>query len=225
MKLFSSFAVRLACLIAVVLAPIAYGQSWTPLVNPAPVSMGAMLLLTDGRVLVHEEPNCSGTGCVGNNYSVWYTLTPDITGSYINGTWTQVASLPSGYEPLFFSSAVLSDGKVAIQGGEYNCPSGSCADAWQSLGALYDPVANAWTALTPEVTSSWEADGDAQSVVLPNGTWMTAACCAKIAGKSTFPLYFYLNESSLNFTGEASSTDGKADDFDEEGWTLLPNGE
>jgi len=49
--------------------------------------------------------------CVGNNYGVWYTLTPDNTGSYINGTWTQVASLPSGYSPLFFSSAVLPDGK------------------------------------------------------------------------------------------------------------------
>ncbi|MGA7216801.1 MAG: hypothetical protein WBX38_00720, partial [Candidatus Sulfotelmatobacter sp.] len=203
---------------------IANGQTWTPLTNPAPVSMGSMLLLTDGRVLVHEEPNCSGSGCVGNNYGVWYTLTPDINGSYINGTWTQVATLPSGYTPLFFSSAVLPDGKVAIQGGEYNCPGGSCADDWQSLGAIYDPVANTWTSLTPEITSSWRADGDAESVVLPNGTWMTAACCAKIQGKSTFPLYFNFNESALDFTDEATATDGQFDDFDEQAFTLLPNG-
>ena len=55
-------------------------QTWTPLTHRAPVSMGAMLLLTDGRVLVHEEPNCSTFSthhCVGNDYSVWYTLTPD----------------------------------------------------------------------------------------------------------------------------------------------------
>jgi len=63
---------------------------------------------------------------------------------------------------LFFSSAVLPDGKVAIQGGEYNCPSANCADAWQSNGALYDPAANTWTAITPEITSSYEADGDAR---------------------------------------------------------------
>ena len=223
MKRLSAFAVTFAFF--TLLAAMASGQTWTPLNHTAPVSMGAMLLLTDGRVLVHEEPNCSGSGCVGNSYSSWYTLTPDDTGSYINGTWTQVASLPNGYTPLFFSSAVLPDGKVAIQGGEYNCPSGSCADAWQSQGAIYDPVANTWTALTPEITSSWEVDGDAQSVVLPNGTWMTAACCAQYGGHSAYPEYYYFNESSLNFTSEASSSDGETTEFDESGWNLMPNGE
>ena len=67
---------------------------WTKAKNAPPVSVGSMLLLTDGRVLAHSEPNCSG--CVGN-YQNWYTLTPDNTGSYINGTWTQVASLPGSY--------------------------------------------------------------------------------------------------------------------------------
>lgn len=210
-------------LLALFSAGIANCQTWAPLNNAAPVSMGSMLLLTDGRVLVHEEPNCSGSGCVGNSYSTWYTLTPDTTGSYVNGTWTQVASLPSGYEPLFFSSAVLPDGKVAVQGGEYNCPGGSCSPVWTSLGAIYDPVANTWTSLTPEITNTWDADGDAESVVLANGTWLTAACCAKIAGKSTFPLYFNFDESSLSFTDEASSTDGQFDDFDEQAFTLLPN--
>src|ERR1700678_4445476 len=182
MKLSSACAVALLCLLMVGSVVTASAQTWTPLVNAPPVSVGAMLLLTDGRVLVHEEPNCSGTGCVGTDYSAWYTLTPDSTGSYINGTWTKVASLPSGYEPLFFSSAVLPDGKVAVQGGEYNCPGGSCSPVWTSLGAIYDPVANTWTSLTPEITNTWDADGDAESVVLANGTWLTAACCAKIAG-------------------------------------------
>ena len=205
---------------------IANCQTWTPLTNPAPVSMGSMLLLTDGRVLVHEEPNCNtgSAGCVGNNYGVWYTLTPDKTGSYINGTWTEVASLPTGYYPLFFSSAVLPDGKVAVTGGEYNCPGGRCTGDWQSLGALYDPVANTWTSTTPPIPDSWEAQGDAESVVLPDGTWMLAACCAKIVGRSSYPLYFYFDESTLSFTTEANSTDGTFDDFDEEGFTLLPNG-
>ncbi len=192
--------------------------SWTKAVNTPPASVGAMLLLTDGRVLVHSEPNCSG--CKGN-YSNWYTLTPDNTGSYINGTWTQVASLPSGYAPLFFGSAVLADGKVIIQGGEYNCTSG-CASDWQSKGALYDPAANTWTSTTAPTKSNI---GDAESVVLPNGTWMLAECCAIAFSDSSFPVYYYFNESTLSFTSEASSSDGKNDDFDEEGWNLLPSGE
>ncbi|HKB99622.1 MAG TPA: hypothetical protein VKD23_12635, partial [Terriglobales bacterium] len=72
---------------------------WTKLNNAPPVSVGAILLLTDGRVLAHEEPNCGGTGCSGMDYTAWYILTPDSTGSYINGTWTQAASLPPDYAP------------------------------------------------------------------------------------------------------------------------------
>jgi hypothetical protein len=190
---------------------------WTKIKTPPSVSVGAMLLLTDGRVLVHSEPNCSG--CTGN-YADWYTLTPDNTGSYINGTWTQVATLPGSYAPLFFGSAVLPDGKVVITGGEYNCPHSDCSGVWQSLGALYDPVANTWSATTPPTKSNI---GDAQSVVLPDGTWMIAECCAIAFGNSTFPVYYSFNESTLTFTDLASSTDGKNDDFDEEGWNLLPN--
>jgi len=177
-----------------------------------------MLLLTDGRVLVHSEPNCNG--CVGN-YNNWYTLTPNNAGSYINGAWKQVASLPNGYDPLFFGSAVLPDGKVVVQGGEYNCPGSSCTPEWQSLGAIYDPGANKWTATTPPATSRI---GDAESVVLPNGTWMLAECCAVLFGDSAFPVYYYFNEKTLTFTKKSSATDGKHDEFDEEGWNLLASG-
>lgn len=195
------------------------GATWTKAKVAPPVSVGSMLLLTDGRVLVHSEPNCGG--CVGN-YNNWYTLTPDNTGSYINGTWKQVASLPSGYDPLFFGSAVLPDGKVVVQGGEYNCPNSSCQGVWQSLGALYDPAANKWTATVPPTGSNI---GDAESVVLPNGTWMLAECCALAFGNSAFPVYYSFDESTLTFTNLASATDGKNDDFDEEGWNLLPGGD
>ena len=193
---------------------------WTKATTAPAVSVGSMLLLTDGRVLVHEEPNCGGLGCVGNDYSAWYTLTPDNTGSYINGTWTKMASLPSGYTPLFFGSAVLADGKVVVQGGEYNCPGGSCSPVWQSKGTIYDPVANTWTATIPPANSNI---GDAQSVVLPDGTWLLAECCAIAFGRSSFPVYYSFNESTLSFTQLANASDGKFDDFDEEGWNLLPN--
>ena len=36
------------------------GPTWTKGTNAPPVSVGAMMLLTDGRMLVHSEPNCSG---------------------------------------------------------------------------------------------------------------------------------------------------------------------
>jgi hypothetical protein len=220
-------AVAFACLFLMVVGSvgIANCQTWTPMTTAPPVSLGAMELLTDGRVLLHEEPNCSGSTCKGKDYTAWYTLTPDINGSYINGTWAQVASAPNNYAPLYFASAVLPDGKVVTQGGEYQCTAGSCADAWQSNGALYDPVQNTWASTAPPLPSSLEDFGDAQSVVLPNGTWMVAACCAQFGGYTPYPDYFYFNESALNFTTMANATDGEVTEFDESGWNLLPNGQ
>src|SRR5580704_18002342 len=84
-------------------------QSWTPLTTAAPFGASTALLLTNGVVMVqHGEA------------SDWWQLTPDSFGGYINGTWKQVASLPSGYGPLYYASAVLPDGRLLIEGGEYN---------------------------------------------------------------------------------------------------------
>ena len=68
-----------------------------------------MFLLTDGTILAQ-----------GNQGQDWWKLTPDINGSYVNGTWTQVASLASNYDPYAFASQTLPDGRVLIEGGEYN---------------------------------------------------------------------------------------------------------
>jgi hypothetical protein len=81
----------------------------------APAGLSNPLLLTDGTVIAH-------TACT----STWYKLTPDITGSYVNGTWQQIASLPGGYDPDAFASAVLPDGRVIIEGGEYNNSTSPC---------------------------------------------------------------------------------------------------
>jgi hypothetical protein len=127
----------------------------------------------------------------------------------VNGTWTQVASMPSGYAPLYYGSAVLPDGKLIVNGGEYN---GSGNGVWTTLGAIYDPLANTWTAV--KAPSGWTTIGDAQSVVLPNGTYMLANCCNKDEA--------LLNESKMTWTSTGS---GKNDINDEEGWTLLPSGQ
>jgi hypothetical protein len=84
---------------------------WTPLANqPNFLLDGASvpILLTDGSVLVQDA-----------GFPDWWKLTPDKFGSYVNGTWSQVASLPATYSPLYHSSAVLPDGRLIIEGGEY----------------------------------------------------------------------------------------------------------
>ncbi len=183
----------------------ASAQSWTPVQNVPNIGAGAMALLTDGRVLVHDE-----SGNTHLSWTNWWTLTPDANGNYATGTWTQVASMPSNYGPLYFASAVLPDGRYIAEGGEYNFGN----DAWTNLGAIYDPVANTWTSVTPP--SGWSQIGDASSSVLANGTWMLGSCC------NNPPTTALFNASNLTWT---STGTGKFDVYDEEGLTLLPGGD
>jgi len=191
-------------MIAVCALNAATAQShWTRLTNSPPVNVGAILLLTDGTVIAHEENDQNGNVAT----LAWYKLTPDINGSYVNGTWSQIASLPTGYGPLFFGSAVLKDGRVIVEGGEYNQYGGG----FSRLGAIYDPVANAWTSVT--APSGWGNIGDASTVALNNGTLMLANTTTKQAA--------LLDSTNLTWT---STGTGKFDSNDEEGWDLLPNG-
>ena len=203
-------AVTLAVVIVVVIGGSVFAtcQTWQPLTNQPTFSPGTMLLLTDGTVLAHSEPNC--LSCTSTDYSSWYKLAPDVNGSYVNGTWSKVAA-PTGYAPLYFASAVLPDGRVIAEGGEYDCSSGTCNAAWITQGAIYDPVKNVWASVAPP--SGWTTIGDAQSVILPSGTYMQANCCTKDEA--------LLNPTNLTWTPTGT---GKFDIHDEEGWTLLPSG-
>ena len=105
MKVLRTFGIGLGFL--AILAGLASAGQWQPLKHQPKFSgAGIMLLLTDGRVMVHEEQA---------NDQNWYTLTPDAKGSYINGTWKKLATMPSGYAPLFFGSVVLPDGRVSVE--------------------------------------------------------------------------------------------------------------
>jgi len=179
-------------------------QMWTPVQNVPNIGAGAIALLTDGRVLVHDESGNPGT--IGN----WYTLTPDIYGHYETGTWTQVASLPSGYGPKNFSSAVLPDGRYIIEGGQYNLGQ----EVNTTMGAIYDPVTGVWTSVNPP--AGWTSIGAAPSVVLANGTYMQTDCCDG-------PPYLaaLLDSSTLTWTPTGT---GKFDLYRQEGMTLLPGG-
>lgn len=173
--------------------------TWTTVATTPNIAAGFSILLTDGSVMVQDLTNFGGD---------WWKLTPDSSGSYANGTWTQLPSMPDGYAPLYFASAVLPDGRVVFVGGEYQ----AFEPAWTTQGAVYDPVANSWTPLAPP--AGWETIGDAQSIVLADGRYVLANCCTTDMA--------VLDPATLTWSPITNA--GKADIFDEEGWTLLPNG-
>ena len=116
--------------------------TWTPLGHAAPVNIGTMTLLSDGTVMA--------SAAAGSTSNVWYKLTPDASGSYVNGTWSQLAS--SNVQRLYTATEVLPDGRVFVLGGEYSGPSnhGNNIDS----GEIYNPVTNIWTNITPFPESS-----------------------------------------------------------------------
>jgi hypothetical protein len=176
-------------------APV-QAQSWTSLSHQPGAGISYCLLLTDGGVM------CQG----GVN---WYKLTPDLAGSYVNGTWSQLAS-PAGYEPNVYAAAVLADGRVVIEGGEYSTTG---AVVLSNQGAVYDPKTNTWVALAPP--NGWSYIGDAPSCVLANGKFLIGS---KLDSRMA-----ELDPASLTWTDVSSS--GKGDAFNsEENWTLLPDG-
>jgi hypothetical protein len=138
--------------------------SWQDLTNQPSFNAGTMLLLTDGTVLCHDEPNTSAAS--GSNR--WWKFSPDRHGNYLNGTWTQLADGPNS--PLYFACSLLRDGRVFIAGGEYD---GASAQVELLAAEIYDPVSDAWTTIgTPP---GWTSIGDAPSVVLPDGRVMLGA--------------------------------------------------
>jgi hypothetical protein len=173
-----------------------------PLVNQPPSPVGLPLLLTDGTVMFE--------GNIGDPR--WWKLTPDSTGSYLHGTWSALASFPGlwNYAPFAAATAVLADGRVVIEGGEYNPPDGPFP--LTNKGAIYDPVANAWTQVAPP--PGWDFIGDATSIVMPNGKFLL--------GNKLDMRIAELDPATMTWTGLGSA--GKADFNAEEGWTLLPDG-
>ena len=126
---------------------------WTPLTNTAPhPNGGGMLLLSDGTVLAHTS-----------SYGIYDKLTPDIHGSYINGTWTSIA--PMNKTRFYYSSQILKDGRVYVAGGEYGTGGSS--------GETYDPLTNVWT----NTPSQGQCISDANSEILEDGRVLQALVC------------------------------------------------
>ena len=178
---------------------------WQALTNAPPFAAGAMFLLTDGTVMV--QALASGAGSPD-----WWRLTPDSTGSYVDGTWSQLASLPAYYGPGAYASAVLPDGRLAVEGGEFNNGVG----AESNLGAIYDPLANSWTMVSPPGggVGSWADIGDAPSEVLADGRWMIGTAVSTDGA--------VLDPTTLTWT--TTDRGSRRDGNGEAGFTLLPNG-
>lgn len=136
---------------------IAQVGTWTALTNPCPrASGGLMLLLSDGTVMAKSNSDAGNTG-YGNR---WNKLTPDIHGSYANGTWSAMASMTN--TRLYFSSQVLKDGRVYTAGGEYGTGG--------SLGEVYNPTTDTWSA----TANPGQTVSDANSEILPDGRVLQA---------------------------------------------------
>jgi hypothetical protein len=172
----------------------------TPLANQLPDGITFTLLLTDGTVMAQD----------GTYYNMWWKLTPDINGSYLNGTWTQLASLPVSYSPYASAEAVLADGRVVVIGGEYSGPNSDFT--LTNEGAIYDPRTDTWTPLTPP--PGFDYIGDSPCAVLPDGRFLLGDKLTKHVSA--------LDPRTLQWTSLGS--EGKNDFNAEEGWTLLPNG-
>jgi hypothetical protein len=175
------------------------GQTLTALKHQPPDGIIYTFQLTDGTVMAQ-----------GGSCSDFWKLTPDINGSYVNGTWTQLASLPAGYAPYASASAVLADGRLLIEGGEYS----ECGNTFTltNQGAIYEPTTNTWASVTPP--KGWDYIGDSPSLVLPNGDYV-------IGNKLTKQMR-ELNPKTMKWISISSK--GKKDFDAEEGWTLLPDG-
>jgi Kelch motif len=170
----------------VTVSTVTSGGTWQVVASqPADGSLNLCnpLLLTDGTVIAHH--------C---HFPDWWKLSPDNTGSYVNGTWAQIASLPvingTQYAPEYQGSAVLPDGRVIIMGGQFNGTDASNTN----LGAIYDPITDTWTPVAAPSGASWSQIGNAPGIVLPNGTSMLGSCCASP------PVDALLNASTLSWT-------------------------
>jgi hypothetical protein len=167
---------------------VAHAGTWQPLVHQPPmpdiidpdtgafVSEGGAafpILLTDGSVIV-QNVNSLQFHFDGRVLK----LTPDVNGSYVNGTWSEIARMP--YIPFAAAQAVLADGRVIIEGGEWVGVYPQFLLTNQ--GAIYDPVSNSWRSVAPppffvdlyppRALFAPNPIGDAASVVLPDGTFM-----------------------------------------------------
>ena len=176
----------------------ATGGTWTALASTPPDAVITMLLLSDGTVMAEG----------GNSATIkntWYKLTPDSTGSYVNGTWSTLAAM--SYTRLYFSSDVLTNGRVFVAGAEYGTGTNSAE--------IYDPVGNTWTT-TPPPPAGQVMFYDSGSKILPNGNVLITPVFPATYGGTV------IYNTALN-TFSAGPTLFRGGYQDEASWVKLPD--
>jgi len=192
-------------------------------------------LLTDGSVV-----------CLETSSNQWHRLRPNASGSYLNGTWDNIAPMPDGvdtrltgldvtqhppvltgvdcnpctYSPRFFASAVLEDGRMIVIGGE-------------DLGTRT-------IAQVVKTSGSGQVQTNIGFVYNPaNNTWSSQLNSAFASGTVGDAVSVVLPDkrfvvANIN-NGDMEAFDpatnslvalnppGKLDGNDEEGWNLLPD--
>jgi hypothetical protein len=178
------------------------GNTWTDMTNAVPNSDGSQLalLLPNGTLMVHGT-----TGNGGGESANWYKVTPDGTGGYANGTWTQLASMH--VQRLYFGSTVLLNGNVFVVGGEY-----ATDQSFSRSAEIYNPATNVWTVVASSPKSQV---GDEPTELLPNGNVLVG----DIADDGT-----EIYDPATN-AWSAGGTKIRNDQSDEEPWVKLPNGD
>ena len=176
--------------------------TWTQLNNQAPdPNNGGMLLMTDGSVICHT----SSGGTMGDG-TIWDRLTPDSTGSYVNGTWSQIG--PMNQERFSFSSEVLKDGRIYVAGGEYGTDGTQAG--WHV--EVYNPATNIWTEATGTSVAQTISDGSCK--LLDNGDVLQALVDV------SFPVHDRFYTPSTNALSNAPSTQQGSN---ESMWLKLPD--
>jgi hypothetical protein len=166
------------------------------LTHQSPGGVIITMLMTDGTVMAQAS-----------NAQDWYKLTPDNKGSYVNGTWTKVASFPAGYAPYANAESVLADGRLVMAGGEYN----NFDFSFTNQSMIYDPKTNKWTDITPG--GKLKFIGDSPSNVLPDGRF--------VVGQKFNKTVFAFDPKTDSWSQLVSK--GKNDFNAEEGWLLMPD--
>lgn len=174
-------------------------QNWTTLSNAVPQEDAGQLtlLLPNGQLFVH--------GGGGNASPDWYLVTPDSSGNYVDGIWTQAGSM--NVARLYFGSTVLPNGEVFVVGGEY-----ASDEAFSNSAEIYNPVTNKWTMAA---SSPLPMVGDEPTELLPDGNVLVG----DIEDNGT-----EIYNPTAN-TWSAGGTKVHNDQSDEEAWVKLANGD
>ena len=187
--------------------------TWIPLATQPPAGVAQLHLLSDGSVMAQQYYS-----------SNWFKLTPDINGSYVHGTWTNLRSMQ--YSRVWYSSQVLQDGRVFVAGGEYGTGWGT--------SEVYNPVTDNWAPIavpaglitTNNVVNTNNNVNSAgflnsESAILPNGNVLVSPVAPVLEGNYGTTLIFNSAASAFDNTPELLAFDHSTD---EENWVTLADG-